>query len=125
MKRELVRFNHLRNCLLCHAPSHSQTDLVRGLIPTPGVPIPVEYYHRSHGDFVRADVVYLKQDFSVMHHVEDAHPWPAMQRFDYVVRVREVALKSNKRRASTLIQTLTARQHLFRNVRQSCWRFVG
>src|SRR5262249_27804619 len=33
--RELVRVNHLRNCLLCHAPSLNSKDLVRAPVPTP------------------------------------------------------------------------------------------
>jgi hypothetical protein len=47
---------------------------------------------------VRADVVYLRQDFSVMQPVEktlstDSHsqkedPWPSFQRHDYLVRTR-------------------------------------
>jgi len=88
--RELVRVNHLRNCLLCHAPSAATSDLVRGLIPTPGKPLPVEYYHSAEGDFVHADTVYLRQDFSVMHTVAKARPWPDQQRFDYFVRTREL-----------------------------------
>ncbi len=38
--REVVRVNHLSNCLLCHAPSQSKEDLVRGRIPTPGQEMP-------------------------------------------------------------------------------------
>jgi hypothetical protein len=88
--KELVRVNHLRNCLLCHAPSHSGSDLVRGLVPTPGKPLPVVYYQSHTGNFVRADTIYLKQDFSVMHRVADHGPWPEEQRFDYFVRTREL-----------------------------------
>jgi hypothetical protein len=33
MVPELVRVNHLRNCLLCHAPSLSPADVVRGEVP--------------------------------------------------------------------------------------------
>src|SRR5262249_48264283 len=89
--RETVRVNHLRNCLLCHAPSTSAKDVVAGPIPTPGEPLPVVYYNRrSKGDFVRADVVYFRQDFSVVHDVEKPNKWPAAQRFDYLVRKREL-----------------------------------
>jgi hypothetical protein len=35
-----VRINHLGNCLLCHSPSTSRADLVRGAVPTPGQPLP-------------------------------------------------------------------------------------
>ena len=67
--RELVRVNHLRNCLLCHAPSVDSGDYLRGRVPEPDKPIPVEYYHSPNGTYVRADVTYLRQDFSVSHPV--------------------------------------------------------
>jgi hypothetical protein len=91
--RELVRTNHLRNCLLCHAPAYSDKDLVLGPVPTPGKPLPFEYYgaRRSEGDtqLVRADVTYFRQDFSIMQRVDKAAPWPEQQRFDFLVRTRE------------------------------------
>src|SRR2546421_677315 len=31
--KEVVRVNHLRNCVLCHAPSFDRQDKVRGLAP--------------------------------------------------------------------------------------------
>jgi hypothetical protein len=90
--RELVRVNHLRNCLLCHAPSISNTDLVRAPIPTPGEELPrssAVYYAETEGSaVVRADVTYLKQDFSVMQPVQNHGAWPLYQRYDYLVRVR-------------------------------------
>ncbi len=89
---ELVRVNHFRNCLLCHAPSTSSSDRVRGVMPTPGKPIPEVYYAEKAGEgaIVRADVTFLRQDFSVMHPVEKAAPWPEMQRHDYFRRTREL-----------------------------------
>jgi hypothetical protein len=86
--REVVRVNHLANCVMCHAPSSNTGDLVRGKVPTPGEPLPVEYYENPNGIFVRADVTYLKQDFSVIQPVDSPSQWPVMQRFDYVVRKR-------------------------------------
>jgi len=84
--RELVKINHLRNCLLCHAPSPTKGTL------TAAVPIPGEslstYYLPSPDIRVRADVTYLRQDFSRMQKVPDADPWPEMQRFDFLVRTR-------------------------------------
>ena len=88
MKRELVRINHFRNCVACHAVSDSSRDSVRGVIPIPGQRIPVAYYGSPFGSAVRADITYLRQDFSLMHEVEKAKPWPSQQRFDYVVRTR-------------------------------------
>ncbi|MGH7169213.1 MAG: HEAT repeat domain-containing protein [Gemmataceae bacterium] len=88
---ELVRLNHMRNCLLCHAPSSGPKDgLVRGRVPTPGQPLPPAYYQARSGDFVRADTTFLRQDFSVILTVEGAAPWPAEQRFDFMVRTRVV-----------------------------------
>ena len=37
---EIVKINHLSNCILCHAPSHAEKDPVRGKIPMPGEPLP-------------------------------------------------------------------------------------
>jgi hypothetical protein len=94
--RELVRVNHLRNCLLCHAPSQSREDLVVAPVPPPDKPLSVVYYGSPRptipepGDiFVRADITYLRQDFAVMQKVERAKPWPELQRFDFLVRTRE------------------------------------
>jgi HEAT repeat protein len=87
---QLVRVNHLRNCLLCHAPSADKADLVRAPVPTPGKPLPVVYYDRSKGPTIRANVTYLRQDFSVLQPVDNADPWPALQRFDYLICLREL-----------------------------------
>lgn len=93
--REVVRINHLSNCLMCHAPSEGSNDLVRGRIPTPGFPLAptVQQYEGSGGNFVRAEVTYLRQDFSVIQPVDRARPWPTMQRFDYLVRSRPISLE--------------------------------
>jgi hypothetical protein len=87
---EVVRVNHLRNCLLCHAPSSSDKERVRGLVPEKGKELPELYYESQKGTFVRADVVYLKQDFSVLRPVPDDGKWPVVQRFDYLTRRREL-----------------------------------
>jgi len=93
--RELVRVNHHRNCVLCHAPSTAQDDPVRGGVPSSSLPLPdpfsVEYYSSSSFErFARADVTYLRQDFSVSMKVADPGKWRATQRFDFLVRVREL-----------------------------------
>jgi hypothetical protein len=101
--RELVRINHLHNCVLCHAPAapSNPQDAVALADRTPEddctaqVTIPGEairqYYRQTIPDLlVRFDVAYLRQDFSVNLPVEKAHPWPRMQRYDFVVRTREV-----------------------------------
>jgi hypothetical protein len=93
--RELVRINHHRNCLLCHAPGNTGTVSPETLtvpVPVPGQPLtpPQQGYGaNSNPDIlVRIDVTYLRQDFSVLQAVEDANPWPEMQRFDFLVRTR-------------------------------------
>jgi hypothetical protein len=91
--RELVRVNHNRNCLMCHSPSGDSvapTTLTAG-VPIPGQQInpPSQGYGQSIPEvLVRIDVTYLRQDFSLMQAVADAHPWPEMQRFDFLVRKR-------------------------------------
>src|SRR5262249_53663291 len=94
--RELVRINHLRNCFLCHAPSHDKRDPMRGVVPIPGKRLPSRYEafeldRRGGGVFIRADVTYLRQDFSVMQPVKDHGLWPKEQRYDYLVRQRPLA----------------------------------
>jgi hypothetical protein len=111
MVNELVRINHMRNCYLCHAASQAPSPLevsiagktpaglkkqiayeepCRGLVPRAGRALPVAYYaDRAGGDFVRADITYLHQDFSVSQHVANATPWPETQRYDYLVRSRK------------------------------------
>ena len=90
---EVVRINHLRNCLMCHAPSFNRQEPIRGLVPEKGQPLAEVYYESQRGTFVRADVVYLKQDFSITQTVLNAQPWPERQRFDYLVRKRELSKK--------------------------------
>jgi hypothetical protein len=95
--REVVRINHHRNCLLCHAPvSTGEAFEVPALVPTPGLPFPSlsrEYYGANlvlSEPAVRADTTYLRQDFSMMLPVANAAPWPEKQRFDFLVRTRVV-----------------------------------
>jgi hypothetical protein len=89
---ELVRINHLSNCLLCHAPSFAKTDPVRGRIPVPGELVSTLlnplYYESRKGNFVRGDVTYLRQDFALTQPVAKPGTWPAHQRFDFLIRHR-------------------------------------
>jgi hypothetical protein len=94
---ELVRLNHLGNCLLCHGPSASENDLARAIVPLRGEELPVPNCGTLEGYFVRADVTYLKQDFSVMQAVEKPDKWPKMQRFDYLIQNRELSADEAER----------------------------
>ena len=95
--RELVKVNHHRNCVLCHAPGNTES-LPEGVL-TVAVPLPNEPLPKpSQGGYgtmppspdivVRLDMTYLRQDFSQMMRVATPEPWPEMQRFDFLVRTR-------------------------------------
>jgi hypothetical protein len=95
--REMVRINHHRNCLLCHAPGNTGTvgaETLTVAVPTPDQPLtPPSGGYQQNGSpdlLVRIDVTYLRQDFSMTQAVADAAPWPEMQRFDFLVRTREL-----------------------------------
>ena len=96
--REMVRVNHHHNCLLCHAPANTPDtpkETLSAPVPQPSQPLPSVFQgygsRQSPDIFVRTDMNYLRQDFSMMMKVEDAKPWPEMQRFDFFVRTREVS----------------------------------
>ena len=97
-QKEVVAVNHLRNCLLCHAPSMSNVDSSRGLVPDWERPLSRSYYQSTSGTFVRADVTYLTQDFSVVQPVKAPGLWPASQRFDYMVYKRPMSKKESQRK---------------------------
>jgi hypothetical protein len=112
--RELVRINHARNCLLCHAQSVDRSDGIRVAVPSPIRPLPPPFsldgYEGggrggSRGTrsavFSRPDITYLQQDFSWMLPVANSGPWPALQRFDFVVRSRPVE-ESDQRKSAEL-----------------------
>jgi hypothetical protein len=116
--REVVRVNHHRNCMMCHAPAGklvavpvmvpapgttphgdpAQTVLLPEEVPSAEVPVeglplptPATGYGRSAPELmIRVDVTYLRPDFSAALPVADAHPWPELQRFDFLVRERRV-----------------------------------
>lgn len=96
--KEMVKVNHLQNCLMCHAPSLNNEDKVRGFVPPTNQPLPPsfsrEYYGpRRTGTFVKADTTYLRQDFSVPLEVKNHGLWPGTQRFDFLVRERAATVK--------------------------------
>jgi hypothetical protein len=100
IRTEMVRINHLSNCVLCHPPAErrvSRGDAVAatpiGLVaaaPTPGEPLPFRYYGNPT-DGVQGDIVYLRQDFSAVHRTAAYEPWPVEQRYDYLLRSRPAA----------------------------------
>jgi hypothetical protein len=96
--RELVRLNHHKNCLLCHAPGNAPdlpAEIVTAPVPPPERPLTPQsqgYDPQTAPDIlVRIDVTYLRQDFSLLQSVPNAAPWPERQRFDFLVRMRAVS----------------------------------
>lgn len=119
MVRELVRINHHRNCMLCHAPinlaamdpveQRALRSLPVGPSPSPQEPLPpsastVYYAPKSGNTLVRADITYLRQDFSLRQPVMDAGKWPEMQRFDFLVRTREATTKEAAQRPASFVE---------------------
>ena len=94
VQREMVAINHLRNCLLCHQDSHDEFDKGRGVVPTWQEPLPPEYYANRNPSFarVRADITYLRQDFSLVRKVKKHGRWPENQRFDFVARTKSLSV---------------------------------
>jgi hypothetical protein len=94
--REMVKINHHRNCMMCHTAGNPETGTggaITAEVPVQGQPLPLpsEGYRQSSPDMmIRIDVTYLRQDFSAMLPVADAHPWPESQRFDFLVRERKL-----------------------------------
>jgi len=78
-----------------HNPGFDREIVFDG-VPTPGQRFPKRpkgnlgdsYDNPLTDRVVRVDVTYLRQDFSLLHKVANAAPWPETQRFDYVVRRR-------------------------------------
>jgi hypothetical protein len=111
--RDVVRANHLNNCLLCHPPAATAAEPVLGLdpvvpnpVPTPAVAAAAGQLQRTPGShgygsgaagggrvplLIRGDITFLRQDFSVR---LPGAPLGLTQlgstptRFDYVLRTR-------------------------------------
>jgi hypothetical protein len=89
------------HCLLCHAPAsatpskegNANLEGLTAQVPVPSESMAADYRINVPGILVRFDVTYLRQDFSLKLPVADADPWPTMQRYDFLVRTREVTEK--------------------------------
>jgi HEAT repeat protein len=106
MVRDVVRLNHVGSCLICHAPAFSGRDPVVGidpitLRPTSTVENPNTHYGKpfltdgrsgiwGNNILIRADVQFLRQDFSVTFPVKQVFGVSQGQRYDFVVRTRQL-----------------------------------
>jgi hypothetical protein len=130
---ELVCVNHLRNCVLCHSPSSDLKDPLRAPVPTPGRPLSTQrmYDGNLNGAAIRADVTYLQQDFSVLRTVPDHGVWPELQRFDYLIRLREltteevVRIRNAGKAASMAATTYPQRESVLFALRELSGRNCG
>jgi hypothetical protein len=100
--REIVRIHHEANCLLCHTPAFSGRDPVVGSDPLANRPVNSEDFTGKYGGnsaavkrsltwqglLVRADVQFLRQDFSLTFPIGPSFAELQGQRFDFVIRTR-------------------------------------
>jgi hypothetical protein len=98
--RELVRINHRTNCLMCHPPAVRGRDPVTDMVPGVSLQLPESNFRmlamcKETGRvvvnplLVRADVTFLRQDFSVRQSTVLPGALAATDlRFDYLVRTR-------------------------------------
>jgi hypothetical protein len=101
-RREMVRVNHAKNCVMCHAVSEDRSEPLSATVPSESQPLPPPNstaYYEAAGSRVLASVTYLKQDFSLMQSVANPGNWPKKQRFDFFVSVRR-ELATNPPKAS-------------------------
>jgi hypothetical protein len=77
----------------------------------------VYYAPRNGVTLVRADITYLRQDFSLVQQVPDPGKWAEMQRFDFLVRTRELTPNEIRQRPAvgasgeykeTIVEALSA-----------------
>jgi hypothetical protein len=101
---ELVRINHVKNCLLCHVPAVGKGDPVVGIDTFSSRPVAGDDLIGKYGGnasaiqasaaggwsglWIRADVQFLHQDFAVTFPVLPAFGDDKGFRFDFTVRKR-------------------------------------
>jgi hypothetical protein len=143
VRRDVVRINHSHSCQLCHAPSTDSTDQLRTPVPSPYRQLPPSFETRGMGnyyshkpsvpaspgtEYVRADVTYLRPDFSMLLPVEYPGPWPKMQRYDFVVRTRllrpgeNVPASESYPQREAVLRALRALTHQDFGDRSADWR---
>jgi hypothetical protein len=93
----VVRVNHKINCLMCHPPSFRTSDPARAPVPPlresvqPGFGYGASPRKKAvvvKETFIRADITYLKQDYSVTLAINASGVLKGEQRYDLFVRER-------------------------------------
>jgi hypothetical protein len=95
--KEVVRVNHKINCLMCHPPSFRTSDPARAPVPPLREPVQKGFGYGAQPSkkavvvketFIRADITYLKQDYSVTLAINASGVLEGEQRYDLFVRER-------------------------------------
>ena len=95
--KEMVRVNHKINCLMCHPPSFRTSDPARAPVPPLREPVQKGFGYGAQPSkkavvvketFIRADITYLKQDYSVTLGINATGVLKGQQRYDLFVRER-------------------------------------
>jgi HEAT repeat protein len=83
-KKEVVRLNHIVNCMACHPPAVQMPEYYPGAPPTVS-------------QSVRGDITFLRQDFSIQQPVRPELGGQSVNlRFDYIVRLRPLTEKQTQ-----------------------------
>jgi hypothetical protein len=106
LRLQVVKVNHLANCLLCHARADSNSGPLVAPVPVLSRsgggsldPRSAEYYSGLGGLMARADIVKLRQDFSATLTVPEQVPGPNQQRYDFLVLLRPMTAKEREQLA--------------------------
>jgi HEAT repeat protein len=148
--REVVALRHVNNCLACHPPAGGADEPVPGVIPNLTMSRKIVGQLPSAGGgsgggggwgggssgsgrnrvnlpvVVRADIAFLRQDFSVQHPVP-GQPRAVPLRFDYLVRTRLLTTKQAKalRRQTDDLTTYPQREAVLHALRELTGRDAG
>ncbi len=107
MVRDVVHLDHVQNCLICHAPAFNGRDPVVGIDPVtirpnstlenPNLRYPSQVLRGDQRSgiwannlLIRADVQFVRQDFSVTFPVRPVFDLLQGRRIDFVVRTRQL-----------------------------------
>jgi HEAT repeat protein len=108
-QRQLVRINHVGNCMMCHAAAMTMQEPVLGIAPGTSRRVTPGGWGGGGGGgsaqtapfWVRADVTFFRQDFSESIHAgqRGVVTQPTV-RFDYLVRTRQLSAKEAQKQQS-------------------------
>jgi HEAT repeat protein len=144
MIRDVVRINHIENCLLCHMPAFNGRDPVVGIDPiTRRASTTVENPNTHYGKpivtqnrpgiwannlLIRADVQFLRQDFSVTFPLKPVFGTLQGRRVDFVVRTRQLKgeeLRDWRKKEHTIASTYPQRESVLKALRALTGKDAG